>query len=73
MSIERDLRAEIKRAESRFPPYKSPHEGYAVIAEELDELWDEIKMHKQNKSKMYNEALQVACTAIRFCKMLENK
>ena len=35
-----EVSAELERAERAFPPFNSPHEGYAVIAEELDELWD---------------------------------
>jgi hypothetical protein len=72
MNIEKDLQAEIKKAESKFPPFSSAHEGYAIIAEELDELWDEVKTHDHNQLRMYKESIQVACTAIRFCKMIKN-
>lgn len=72
MNISKDLIAEIKKAESKFSEYNSPHEGYAIIAEELDELWDEVKEKDQHQLRMYNEAIQVACTAIRFCKMIKN-
>jgi hypothetical protein len=71
MNIEKDVKEEIKKAESKYPPYNSPHEGYALIAEELDELWDEVKEHDQNEKRMYDEAKQVACTAIRFMKMIK--
>jgi hypothetical protein len=44
--------------------YQSRHEAYAVILEELDELWDDIKAdEKDNGCK---EALQVAATALRY-------
>jgi hypothetical protein len=72
MNIEKDLRAEIKKVESKSPPFNSAHEGYAIIAEELDELWDEVKEHDHNQLRMYKESIQVACTAIRFCKMIKN-
>lgn len=72
MNVEKDLREEIKKAESKFPQFNSPHEGYAIIAEELDELWDEVKEHDHNQIRMYRESIQVACTAIRFCKMIKN-
>ena len=71
MNIERDVKEEIKKAESKFGEFHSPHEGYAIIAEELDELWDEVKEHDHNQIRMYNEAKQVACTAIRFMKMIK--
>ena len=56
------VKKELARARTKFPPYNSPHEGYAVIKEELDEAWDDIKANR-NASK---EATQVAATAIRF-------
>jgi len=71
MKIEEDLINEIRFAESKFPEYNSMHEGYAIILEELDELWNEIKNKDRNELKVYREALQVACTAIRFCKMIK--
>ena len=49
---------------------QSAHEGYAVLLEEVDELWDEVK---KNPSKyahrdkdMRKEAIQIAAMAIRF-------
>lgn len=56
------VKKELVRARTKFPPYNSPHEGYAVIKEELDETWDDIKANR-DASK---EAAQVAATAIRF-------
>jgi len=72
MNIEKDLKEEIKEVESKFSEYNSPHEGYAIILDELDELWDEIKKHDHNQLKMYHESIQIACTAIRFCKMIKD-
>jgi uncharacterized protein YhaN len=71
MNIETDLRNEIKKAESKFAEYHSAHEGYAIIAEKLDELWDEVRKHDHNHLRMYKEAIQVAYTSIRFCKMIK--
>ena len=51
-------------------PMRSAHEGYAVILEELDELWDEVKKnpskHPRLKEAMRSEAIQVAAMAVRF-------
>ena len=46
----------------------SPHEGYAVILEELDELWAEVKASKpgSDRSAMKREALHVGAMAVRF-------
>lgn len=44
----------------------SPHEGYAVILEELDELWDEVCAQSCDLAKARKEAAQVAAMGIRF-------
>ncbi|WP_295452035.1 hypothetical protein [uncultured Thiodictyon sp.] len=62
-----DLSAEVDRATRLHGAYRGPHEGYAVILEELDELWDEVKAKQPSASKLYREALQVGCTAVKFC------
>jgi len=53
---------------SNFPPFRSPHEGYAIILEEVEELKGEIFKHQKIRDviKMRKEALQVATMAIRF-------
>lgn len=56
---------ELVRATKKFGPFASAHEGYAVIKEELEELWDEIKSG-QDKFRMRDEATQVAAMAMRF-------
>jgi len=62
------VRKEFDYATRKFKPYNSAHEGYAVIKEEFDELWDEIKNNKKSgaEDRQMNEALQVSVTAIRF-------
>ena len=35
------VKEELKSANGKFPLFNSSHEGYAVIKEELDELWDD--------------------------------
>jgi hypothetical protein len=56
--------AELDRATSKFGPFNSAHEGYAVILEELDEAWDEIKRNDQEAAT--REMIQVAAMALRF-------
>ena len=55
---------ELAIAQSKFPAFKSDHEGYAVILEELDELWDAVKANNAKHARA--EAVQVAAMAIRF-------
>lgn len=65
---------ECLRATEKYGALHGPHEGYAVILEEVDELWDEIKAWKQGGSvrKMREEALQVAAMAMRFLVDIES-
>jgi hypothetical protein len=66
--ITEEVLAELEKAEAKFPPFNSAHEGYAVILEELDELWDEIKNNKESGAEYRQriEATQVAAMAMRF-------
>jgi len=54
----------LQKAVEEHPPIKSHHEGFAVIKEELDELWDAIK--KDDLFSAAHEAEQVAAMACRF-------
>ena len=58
--------AEYHRAVSLHGSFSSTHEGYAIIKEELDELWDGIKKNDHRKF-LEKEAIQIAAMAIRFC------
>lgn len=62
--------AELRRALDLHPaPQSSAHEGFAVLAEEVDELWDAVKMRQsdtQRLSMIRKEAIQVAAMAIRL-------
>ncbi len=58
---------EYERATKMFGTFNGAHEGYAVLLEELDELWDEVKgKHPDRQSRMKLEAVQVATMAVRF-------
>ena len=59
---------ELTRANKMYPQFHSPHEGYAVLLEEMDELWDEIKKKQPDKTRMLEEAIQVGAMAIKFIK-----
>jgi len=57
---------ELSSARAKFAPFNSAHEGYAVLKEEVDELWEEIKRKNNSKEAMRKEAIQVAAMAFRF-------
>lgn len=56
--------AELRRAEAKHRPLNSHHEGYAVLKEEVDELWDDVKANR--KAEAIEEAVQVAAMGLRF-------
>jgi len=75
--ISREVVEELVYACRKFPKFNSAHEGYAVILEELDELWYEIKGHNpirhEQKEAMREEVIQVAAMAIRFVMDVSNR
>lgn len=60
---------ELCAAQASFPPFNSLHEGFSVLKEEVDELWDVVKT-KQGRAdrpvKAKAEAVQVAAMALRL-------
>lgn len=62
-----EVKAELARA-SVWPPMNSAHEGYGILLEEVDELFDQVKIKQKNRDleKMKAEAIQVAAMALRF-------
>lgn len=68
LTIIADVGGEVDSAVEKFPPFHSAHEGFSVLHEEVDELWDEVKAKQGARSvdAMRKEAIQVAAMAIRF-------
>ena len=58
--------SELNSATKTFSKFHSTHEGYAVILEELDELWDKIKNKNSSADEITKEAIQVAAMGLRF-------
>ena len=67
-----DIRGELTRAE-KWPGFNSAHEGYAILAEEVDELWAHVKVNqkKRDLDAMRAEAIQVAAMAVKFVQMID--
>ncbi|HUT83942.1 MAG TPA: hypothetical protein VMX95_04765 [Thermodesulfobacteriota bacterium] len=59
---------EYQRATELNGPFHSSHEGYAVILEEVEELWQEIKKKAADRrfKALEQEAVQIGAMAFRF-------
>lgn len=62
-----DVWSELERAYAKHKPMNSAHEAYAVILEEVDELWDDVKADRGYLANYgHKEALQIAAMACRY-------
>jgi hypothetical protein len=69
-SVIGEVEDEITRAVKIYKPLNSPHEAAAVIKEEYDEFWDEVKTYnlkrgRDTRPRMREELIQLAAMAIR--------
>lgn len=53
-------------AVKKFGGFNSAHEGFAVLQEEVDELWEEVRKKQGNREDLAKEAKQVAAMGLRF-------
>ena len=67
-----DLGNEVVRAEQLHAPFHSLHEAYAVILEEVDELWDEVrkKNERRDPHPVRAELVQIAAMCWRAARDL---
>jgi hypothetical protein len=66
-TVTADIYDEVKRAKSiHTKDFHSVHEGYAVVLEEVDELWEEVKKKNPDKELLKKEATQAAAMLVRF-------
>jgi len=62
-----EVKDELVKAKNKYPDdFNSSHEAYAVILEEIDELWDEIKKKEPNYDDMRKEAIQATAMLCRL-------
>ena len=64
---QRIILAEFNAAAQKHAPMNSLHEAYAVILEEVDELWEETKKKQRlrNLPNVKTELRQIAAMALR--------
>jgi len=68
MDVQKEVENELISAVKNWPPFNSAHEGFAVLKEEVDELWEHVKTNQKKRDlvAMRKEAIQVAAMAQRF-------
>jgi len=61
------VRTELQKATHTYGKFHSLHEAYAVILEEVDELWQEVRdNHKyRDYANVRNELVQIAAMCVR--------
>lgn len=73
----KEIFEEMAHASTLFAPFNSGHEGYAVLLEEVDELWEAVKLNKKRHPERYDlmrkECIQVGAMALRFLHDMEIK
>lgn len=57
---------ELENATTRFDSFNSPHEGWAVIREELEELWEHVRANTGRERDAMVECIQIATMALRY-------
>lgn len=78
--LQTQIENEVKEARKRYGAFNSTHEGYAVLKEEVEELWDIIKRNTERhygtsdfKTKaLIPELIQIAAVAQRMAIELSN-
>jgi hypothetical protein len=67
-NVLKQVEEELCVAKEKYPCMASAHEGYAILLEEVDELWEEVKKRPESRDveAMRKEAIQVAAMAVRF-------
>lgn len=74
VGLAEEIDAEIGRANRHGQTFASLHEGYAVILEELDEIWEiaRLKRKDRNAEDLRKEFVQLAAMAIKGIRSIDN-
>ena len=72
--LAQEIDDEVGRAARHGEKFASLHEAYAVILEELDEIWDETRLKRKNRSaeNLRKEFIQLAAMAVKSINSFEN-
>lgn len=69
-----EFAAEVERAKVHGEKFASLHEAYAVILEELDEVWDITRQKRKNRNAadLRKEFVQIGAMAIKAINSMDN-
>lgn len=61
--VEAAAQAELNRANTKFPLFNSPHEGYAVTLEEIEEAQEAMENVKSSMKVLWErvKGVEIAC------------
>jgi NTP pyrophosphatase (non-canonical NTP hydrolase) len=62
----RAVKREALSTAEKWPAFRSVHEGFAVLLEEVHELWDEVRAKTVDPLKLRQEAIHVSAMALRI-------
>ncbi len=68
-AIRKEIDREASEAQAKYGDFASMHEAYGVLSEEVDELFDAVKLGQKSLSRgleIQREAIQVAAVALRI-------
>lgn len=60
-----NIRVEVLKAIHKHAPMNGPHEAFAVLKEEVDEYWDEVKADRGRQASARMELIQIGAMAVR--------
>lgn len=66
MALAIEVVRELERAEAKHPGMNSPHEGWSVIFEELEDLREHVRADTGRSVDARKEAIQVAAMGMRY-------
>lgn len=63
-----EVHTELEDATAKHGEFHSAHEGYAVLLEETEELWAQVKLKRsqRDKANMRKECIQIAAMSVKF-------
>jgi hypothetical protein len=74
IDLYKEIDDEIGRASMHGKQFVSLHEAYAVIFEELDEIWDITRLKRKHRAEkdLHDEFIQLAAMSIKALNSMEN-